>query len=245
VARGYRLDDRFRVFPGGAVLITPEDVMVVADLHLGCEAALEQEGLSLPHVQTRKIESYVRELIDSVSPSKLIVAGDLKHNFSRNLTQEWQDVSGFVRGLSETVPLEVVKGNHDNFLASILRELDIPLVMEAEVGGVRIAHGHAGVRSDVPTVIGHIHPSVRLRDGVDAGMKARCFLYSERIRMLILPALSLVASGFDVVEQPDSDMSSPLLPGNGLVDFIPISFAENRPLKFPSVGALRAIRSRD
>lgn len=230
------------MLPGGAALIVPEEVLVIADLHLGWEAALEEDGLSLPRVQTAKIESYVRDLIDGVSPSKLVVAGDLKHNFSRNLTQEWQDVSRFVRGLSEAVPIEVVKGNHDNFLALILREVDTPLSRETDVGGVRIIHGHAGVRSDAPTVIGHIHPSVGLRDGVDAAVKDRCFLYSEDANMLILPALSLVASGLDVVEQPDSDRSSPLLPEDGLADFVPITFSGGRPLRFPTVSALRRLR---
>ncbi len=245
VAEGYRLSERVRIFPGGAALITPEDVLVVSDLHLGCEAVLESEGLSLPRVQTRKIEGYVRELVDRVSPSKLVVAGDLKHNFSRNLTQEWQDVSRFVKNLSEAVPVEVVKGNHDNFLGLILRGSGIPLVAETDVGGVRIAHGHAGGRSEVPTVMGHIHPSIGLRDGVDAGMKDRCFLYNARARMLVLPALSLVAAGLDVIAQPSSDESSPLLPESGLADFVPLSFAGGRLLRFPSVGALRRTRSSD
>lgn len=244
MAKGYRLSDRLRILPGGAALITPEDVLVVADLHLGCEAALEQEGLSIPRVQTRKIRGYVRDLIDRVSPSKLVVAGDLKHNFSRNLMQEWEDVSRFVRGLSEAVPVEVVKGNHDNFLGAILRELGVPLAMEVDVGGVRVVHGHAGTRSDAPTILGHVHPSLGLRDGVDAVMKDRCFLYDERSQMLILPALSLVASGLDVVERPDSDRSSPILPPDGLADFIPLSFAGGRPLRFPSVEELRSLRRR-
>jgi len=246
MAEGYRLSDRLRILPGGAALIVPERVLVVADLHLGCEAALEQAGLSLPRVQTAKVWDYVRGLVDSVSPSRLIVAGDLKHNFSRNLIQEWQDVSQFVRGLCEMVPVEVVRGNHDNFLLSILRELGTPLVPETDVDGVRVIHGHGGVRSDVPTIIGHIHPSVGLRDSVNAGVKDRCFLYNEHVEMLVLPALSIVAGGLDVIRQPDSDRSSPLLPENGLVDFSPVSFAEGgRPLRFPRVGILRTILGRE
>jgi len=245
VPKGYRLSERIRILPGGAALIVPEDVLVVADLHLGCEAALEQEGLSLPRVQTPKVEAYVRGLVESVSPSKVIVAGDLKHNFSRNLTQEWQDVSRFVRGLSDMAPLEVVKGNHDNFLLSILGELGTPLVMETVVGGVRVVHGHAGRRTDAPTIIGHIHPSLVLKDGVNAGLKDRCFLYSERENMLVLPALSIVASGLDVIRQTDSDRSSPLLPEDGLISYSPMTFSEGRPLRFPSEGSLRTDLHRD
>jgi len=242
---GYKLNSSMEIFPGGAVLLRESNTMVVADLHLGCEAALEHEGLSIPRLQTRVIEQYLVETVASVRPDRLVVAGDLKHNFSRNLVQEWQDVSRFVRSLSGLAPLVVVKGNHDNFLGSILRELGTPLVMETESGGIRIAHGHTGVPSAVPTVMGHLHPSIGLRDGVGASVKDRCFLYSERDRMLILPALSLVASGLEVVEQLDSDRSSPLLPEEGLADFVPILFAEDRPLKFPAVRDLRAMRGLD
>lgn len=242
MAEGYRLSNRFRILPGGAALITPEREMVVADLHLGCEAALEHEGLSIPRVQTREIERYVFDTVESVSPSKLIVAGDLKHNFSRNLTQEWQDVSRFVRRLSELVPVEVVKGNHDNFLGLILRECGVPMTTETNVGGVRIVHGHSGEPSGLPTVMGHLHPSIGFRDAAGALTKDRCFLYCARRSMLVLPALSLIAGGLDCVECPESDESSPLLPEEGLVDFVPMAFEEGRPLKFPSVGALRQLR---
>jgi putative SbcD/Mre11-related phosphoesterase len=239
---GYKLNSSVEIFPGGAVLLRESNTMVVADLHLGCEAALEHEGLSIPRLQTRAIEQYLTDTVASVRPDRLVVAGDLKHNFSRNLVQEWQDVSRFVRNLKGLVSLVVVKGNHDNFLGSILRELGTSLVMETDSGGIRIAHGHTGVRSAVPTVMGHLHPSIVVRDGVGASVKDRCFLYSERDRMLILPALSLVASGLEVVGQLDSDRSSPLLPEDGLACFVPILFADDRPLKFPAIKDLRAMR---
>lgn len=243
MSRGYKLDSSLEIFPGGAALVSSTSTMVVADLHLGCEAVLEQEGVSIPRLQIRTIERYLVDIIRSVGPSKLVVAGDLKHNFSRNLTQEWQEVSRFVRGITRLVPIEVVKGNHDNFLAPMLREFDVPFAMEAEAGGFRICHGHRGPRSPEPTIMGHIHPSIGLKDGVGARIKDRCYLYDEKAKMLILPALSLVAGGLDVVEQPDADEASPLLPSGGLANFHPIAFAGDRPLRFPSVGTLRDMRS--
>jgi len=85
---GYRIAQGVEILPGGAALLTEENVLVVADMHLGVEASLEYEGLSLPRVQTKKIADFMTKLIKAVSPSKVIVAGDLKHNFSRNLVQE-------------------------------------------------------------------------------------------------------------------------------------------------------------
>jgi len=238
-ARGNRIWDGVELFEGGAALLTDVSVLVVSDLHLGCEAALEYEGLSIPRVQTRKIESYLLGIIDSIGPRKLVVAGDLKHNFSRNLTQEWQDVSRFVHSLRERVPLEVIKGNHDNYLGAILSELGIPLRMEMSESGTRILHGHSGKRDNRPTIIGHIHPSIRLKDDIGASLKDRCFLFDPDIKMLILPALSLVASGLDVISDMTSDRASPLLPEKGLKAFEPVVFSGSKAMRFPQVGKLR------
>lgn len=239
VAKGYRLTDRFRVFAGGAVLITPEDVMVVADLHLGCEAALEEEGLSLPRVQTRKVQEYIYGLIDEVSPSRLVIAGDLKHNFSRNLAQEWDDVVRFIDGLEGKVSLDVVKGNHDNYLGTILRERRVPFVKELSVAGVRVLHGHEGALDGRPTVMGHIHPSIGSRDRSGSRVKETCFLFSKDPELLVLPALSIISGGADVLSDPCFTDISPLLCGVDTGSFVPVVFSDSRVLRFPSLGEMR------
>ena len=230
------------MFAGGAALLTDDNVLIVADMHLGCEAALEYEGMSLPRVQTKKIELYMDRMIRSIGPRRLIVAGDLKHNFSRNLVQEWQDVARFVKMLSGRASLDVIKGNHDNYLGAILSEYGVPLHRELSVSGVRILHGHSGSPSDKMTIMGHIHPSIRLRDSVGASLKDQCFLYDDNRGILVLPALSLVSPGTDVVNQLSSDNISPILADAGLSSFVPIAFSGEKALEFPTVGELRGIR---
>ncbi|MBN1678134.1 MAG: metallophosphoesterase [Candidatus Thermoplasmatota archaeon] len=243
--RGYRVADNIEVFPGGAALLLDGNVLVVADLHLGYEAALEDEGLSIPRVQTSKIGQYLMEVIDEVRPSRLIVAGDMKHNFSRNLTQEWQDVDRFVRMLSGRVKLEVIKGNHDNYLGAILGGYGVPLSMETDCAGVRILHGHRGALKHGMTIMGHIHPSIRLRDSVGATLKNPCFLFDPKLKVLVLPALSLVSPGTDIIGQVWADGVSPLLPETGLSTFEPIAFSGTKPLIFPTVAKLRMLRQDD
>lgn len=243
--RGHRVADNIEIFPGGAALLLDDNVLVVADMHLGYEAALEYQGLSIPRVQTRKIEQYLAGVIDEIRPSRLIVAGDMKHNFSRNLTQEWQDVGRFIRMLSGRVKLEVIKGNHDNYLGAMLAEHGIPLTLETTCGGVRILHGHRGTLSRGMTVMGHIHPSIRLDDSAGASVKSQCFLYDPQLEVLVLPALSLVSPGTDVIGQSWSDGISPLLPETGLSTFEPIAFSGTKPLRFPSVKRLRMLRRGD
>lgn len=239
VVRGFRCGDRYEVFPGGAVLVKDADVMVISDLHLGCEAALEYEGLSLPRVQTRSIEATLRSLLESVRPGRLVVAGDLKHNFSRNLTQEWDDVTRFVRSIAGIVDLEVVKGNHDNYLVTILRESGITLCAETSFGDVRIVHGHRGGPVTGPTVMGHIHPALAVKDSVGGTVKVQCHLHDPERDIMVLPAMSLVAGGVDVVHQDSSDSMSPMLEGTGLGPFRPVVATRDQVLRFPEVSKMR------
>ena len=237
--RGYRLDDDTELLPGGALLLRRPRTVVVADLHLGCEAALEHQGLSLPRVQTTRIGEYLKEVVDSVGPDHLVVAGDLKHNFSRNLVQEWDDVSSFVRMMADLVDLVVVRGNHDNYLSIILGELGIPLRREHQVGRTRILHGHAPAEVSSQVVFGHIHPSLTLRDDAGARLKTPCFLVDKASGTVVLPPLSIVSPGVDVILNASADRMSPILPPSGLRGFTPVVFSGSRPLTFPTVGALR------
>ena len=168
-----------------------------------------------------------------------MVAGDLKHNFSRNLAQEWNDIVRFIQGLEGRVRLEVVKGNHDNYLGSILREHKVPFVNEMSVSGVRILHGHEGVLDSQPTVMGHIHPSIAVRDSSGAGVKDSCILFHEERQLLVLPALSIVAGGVDVLAEKDLGRMSPLLSGLDISSFCPLAFSGRTPLRFPTIHEMR------
>lgn len=228
--------------PGGAVLLTDTNTMVVADLHLGCEAALEYQGLSIPRVQTRKISQYLTEMISAHSPDELVVAGDLKHNFSRNLIQEWRDVAEFVKSFADVVSLRVVRGNHDNFLSAILSDHDLRMTSELIVGRFVIAHGHRIPSRSTSVIMGHVHPSITLRDGTGAQLKSRCFLHDVERGILVLPALSVVSPGMDVIGSGNADSISPLLRDSGLNDFEPIVMSKDGALRFPKV---RVMRERD
>jgi hypothetical protein len=239
--KGYRVCDGVEIFPGGVAFLADAGVMVVADLHLGVEASLEYEGLSIPRVQAKKMGEYMMRMIERLSPTKVVVAGDLKHNFSRNLVQEWRDVERFVKDLSGKTKLEVIKGNHDNYVGSILGEYGVPLRREINIGAVKIVHGHAHSERTGLTVMGHIHPSIRLRDSIGASVKDHCYLWDPERQILVLPALSLVAAGIDVVSHMEADEISPILEPEGLAGCFPIVFSKDKALKFPSVGGLRRL----
>ena len=127
-----------------ALFLRDERALVISDLHLGFEGALAEQGVSIPRFQRRVILERLGKMLDRVKAEKVIVAGDFKHEFSRNLTDEWIEVKQVLRFLRERVTPVLVRGNHDNYLATILGDLGLPLLERADVGEQDTAGGAGG-----------------------------------------------------------------------------------------------------
>ncbi len=176
---------------------------VIADLHLGFENVMQNRGVAIPRMQVREIVKNVKRIVEKYEVDKLIVAGDLKHEFSRNLPYEWEDVREFVESVD--VELEVVRGNHDNYLAAILAEYGIELREYVKVGDYYVVHGHKDVEFD-RIIMGHEHPAVKVRVR-GAIYSFPCFLVVDQTK-IVLPAFSPLMQGSDVLQM---NFLSPIL----------------------------------
>jgi putative SbcD/Mre11-related phosphoesterase len=208
--------DEIEVFYGARITsdlclhLPDERTIVVADLHLGYESALEAEGIHIPRVQTKTVKEALVRLIERHEAERVVLLGDVKHEFSRNLGQEVRDVRSVLDSISEMVDIVIVKGNHDNFIENIVSRIQIPVVDRYSLGGITFVHGHQPCDSR-PLVIGHEHPSVKIVDRVGAYIKLPCHMFLRDEKVLVLPAFSPLASGTDITGVPSSDYLSPIL----------------------------------
>ena len=183
------------------IKFTPERALIVgrtaviADLHLGLENVLIEKGIAVPKVQLDDII----ERLDRISRrvERVVIAGDFKHEFGRNLPYEWEDVKAVMEFLLERVEVVVVRGNHDNFLKAILAKFGIDLLDYYDIEGWRIVHGHKECNAD-RIIMGHEHPAIKVR--IDGVYTFHCFL---RVRnrgreIIVLPAFSPLVQGSDV-----------------------------------------------
>lgn len=220
MAKALRLDESLIITRHGAAVLEDVSAAVIADLHIGFEGVMAQKGLFLPKVQLDAIIENLEALISEMGPDILIVAGDLKHEFSKNISQEWSEVRRFLDFVLERVELIVVRGNHDNYLGAILAERGVPFVRKLEMGRWTIVHGHEMLEDWKGTLImGHEHPSISIRDEVGAVYRFPAFLYSRERRILVLPPQSIYASGTDVSAYSREDLLSPILREFGLEGF--------------------------
>jgi len=227
-----RIQDNVEILQEKALFLREERLVVIADLHLGYEGVLQRKGISIPRKQKLVILEMLKQITDRYSPKTIVVNGDLKHNFSKNLDEEWLEVKEVLKFIDEQTKLIVVKGNHDNFLASILRDMDIELRKSYRVGRFILTHGHMDVKTRGKIVIGHEHPALKLRDEIGAIISLPAFLIGDDI--IVLPAFSPLALGVDLSSYP---YLSPILnsrridnakvigidENEGLLDFGPVS----------------------
>jgi metallophosphoesterase superfamily enzyme len=75
--------------------------VVVSDLHLGFEEEMNLHGLFLPRFQLSHVEGLIDNIVERYEPDTLIINGDFKQEFSRNLSQEWTDIIHFIDRYSE------------------------------------------------------------------------------------------------------------------------------------------------
>ena len=205
--------DSIEILPGVRVtkerclLLDDGPTVVLGDLHLGYERALEEEGMYIPRFNTESIRESLNRIICEYEPRRIVLLGDIKHDFKRTRYEGKEEVRRIIDLLQGAADVICVKGNHDNFLQNILYDTGIMAVDYVDICGFRMEHGHvdSGKR---PVIIGHEHPSVRIAGAVSGGVKIQCFLHMKKEGIIVIPPFSPLSSGSDLsLAGPDTFMS--------------------------------------
>lgn len=233
--------------PFPAVYIDSLDLIVIADLHLGYETAAAEEGMFIPKIQYKKISKDIEQICRKREANRVLINGDVKHEFSDMGYHEYKEVSNFFEYMKRVFDdVIIVKGNHDTFLSRITRKHHLNLFDEFHEGEWFFTHGHNDIKiSDIKepyVVIGHEHPSLCLISEIGVREKVKCFLYGEiqDKNMLVLPAFSYFAQGSDVNLVPKKDLLSPILRNIDIDSMKTIGIIEEEKcLPFPKISLMR------
>ena len=86
-----------------AFLIKEKKLLVIADLHIGIESELRENGLQVPS-QTNLMEQRLISLLETNTIHDIILLGDIKHNIPLSTIQERTDVNRFLTLFKHMVP---------------------------------------------------------------------------------------------------------------------------------------------
>lgn len=206
------------ISPHRAVYIESIDAIVIADLHLGFEGIATEHGIFIPKIQFKKEMEELKEILKKVKAEKIIINGDVKHEFCETGHHEFREVSRLYTFLKENFDRVIqIKGNHDNFIIYVCRKYGVELYDTLQLGDYFFLHGHENLKlNNITTsniITGHEHPAISLYDEVGGKEKVDCFLYGriDSKKFLMLPAFSYFAQGSEVNIIPKNEFLSPLL----------------------------------
>jgi putative SbcD/Mre11-related phosphoesterase len=160
-----------------ALWLSTEKILIINDLHIGYEEALHHKGILVPKFQLQEIIREMKLILSKVKPQKIIINGDLKHEFGTVLQQEWSEVLQFLDFcLQHCNEVIIIKGNHDPIIKPIAEKRGIRVVKEYQTGDTIIIHGDQLIGTNAKCIIiGHEHPAITLRKG-SKREKYKCFL---------------------------------------------------------------------
>jgi len=191
-----------------ALWLEKEKILVVADLHLGYEEGLQEQGVFLPRFQFKQVVSDLEKIFKKIGGGKVeevIILGDLKHEFSGILKQEWKETLDLLDFLKNKVKkIILIKGNHDTILEPLARRKELKVKDYYVKKDVVFLHGHKSfpkcLDKKIKTLIlGHLHPAITIREGAKSEIY-KCFLVGKwkGKEVVILPSFFPLIEGQDV-----------------------------------------------
>ncbi|MDY0246661.1 MAG: metallophosphoesterase, partial [Methanosarcina mazei] len=121
-----------------------ETSLVIADVHLGIEWDLYRSGINLPSRMKDRLDR-ILSYIQSVSPDRVVLLGDIKHNVPQVSWQEKDEIPCFLETLAEHAHVDILPGNHDGgieFLFSGQKDIKVHSAKGAVLDGIGYFHGH-------------------------------------------------------------------------------------------------------
>ncbi|PIN81618.1 phosphoesterase [Candidatus Woesearchaeota archaeon CG10_big_fil_rev_8_21_14_0_10_30_7] len=186
-----------------ALYLKKHETLIIGDLHLGYEGYLEKKGVLIPRFQLKDIIRKLKKLL-KLKIKRVILNGDIKHEFGKILKQEWTDITKLF-DLLNNYEVIVIKGNHDVILHPITDRKNIGIVKEYQLDDVLIIHGDSEPKIDktIKTIImGHEHPAISFKE-TGRVEKYKCFLKGiyKKKTLIVQPSFNPLIEGSDILKE--------------------------------------------
>ena len=186
---------------GRAIHWAAQRTLFVADTHFGKPAAFRAAGVPVPELTTGADLDRLTALITRASAERLIILGDVVHA-PQGQTQHTIEAIADWRSTWRSLDVAYITGNHDRRVEPFPTEWRMTRLNPGTRLGPFTLHHDPTDDPDGYTLSGHIHPMIRLRDGVGAGVRCPCFLFEAR--HAILPAFGGFVGLARVKPTPDA-----------------------------------------
>jgi len=202
-----------------ALFIKNKKILIVADLHIGIDSQLKEQGLSTSPKTQDMIDALIK-ICKKYKPFEIILLGDVKHNIPTSTIQERKDVKNFLTTIKEYGTVHVLPGNHDGNIRKISpQEIIIHPSDGFSIENIAFAHGHRWPNKEIMNcdqlIIAHTHPTIMFTDRLGYKTFEPCWVKSIFIKnklkekypngtctsILVIPAFNPLCGGIAVNQQ--------------------------------------------
>lgn len=196
-----------------ALFIKNKQILVVADLHIGIESQLSEQGLHTAS-QAQKMIDHLLSICKKYKPKEIILLGDIKHNIPSATIQERRDVRNFLKLIEEFGTIHILPGNHDGFIKKLSPD---EIIIHPSDGfiieNVGFVHGHRWPSEEImgceQIITAHTHPTVMFTDRLGYKTFESCWIKGMFLRnklkekypnsthpyILVMPAFNPLCGG--------------------------------------------------
>jgi DNA ligase-associated metallophosphoesterase len=180
------LDQNLLLLPEKAIFWEDQQILIVADIHLGKVGHFRKAGIAIPKKMEQDDLAELSDLIHRYSPKTILLLGDLFHS---ELNNDW-DWLVLWRSLFTNLRMILVLGNHDVLNKTLYSDLRFELFEHFDAGPFRFSHEPLEKKflpkAGLYVVSGHIHPGVVLKGAGRQMLTLPCFHFGKR--QAIMPA---------------------------------------------------------
>jgi len=189
-----------------ALYLKKHKALVIADVHIGYEEALNKQGIMVPRQQFKDMIERIERITKGLDYGTVIILGDLKHEFGRISEQEWRETLKFLDRFKDK-KIILLKGNHDKILGPIADKRNVEVVESFSVDDIIFLHGDKipetlDMGQAKTIIIGHEHPAVSIKEG-ERVERYKCFLVGKwkQKELIVLPSFNTLTEGTDVLRE--------------------------------------------
>jgi hypothetical protein len=190
-----------------ALWLAKEGVLVIADLHIGYEEALNKQGILVTRNQFNETVELLNKILKGVKPRIIVINGDLKHEFGNISSQEWRETTKILQLLLDRAQVVLIRGNHDTILGPIARKKGLKIVDVFCIDNICMIHGDKILNNEKTKkakilIIGHEHPAISLREE-SKSEKYKCFLLGswKNKNLIVMPSFLPIIEGSDIMKE--------------------------------------------
>ena len=210
--------------PSGAVLLSAQRTLLVADAHFGKAVSFRQLGVPVPRGTTTETLDGLSAVLADTQARRIVFLGDFLHSRRSHAVGTLAALSRW-RACHRDIELTLVRGNHDDRAGDPPADLDFTVVDEPlALGPFALCH-HPRPMAGAYVLAGHWHPCISVSGRAFERLRLPCFWFGDDSGALpghgvgVLPAFGSF-TGMHRIEPRAGDRIFPI--AGDLVRVIPV-----------------------